>query len=51
MSAGGTKVISKEDIEIIRTHGLLVIDCSWAKIEQIETNYENQRLCKPFSND
>ncbi len=45
LSAGGKKVISKEDADIIKKCGLLVIDCSWAKIEEINVSYENERLC------
>ena len=33
LSAEGTKVISREDVEIIKKNGLCVIDCSWNRIE------------------
>jgi len=49
LSAGGTKVISKEDKEIIMQHGLCVIDCSWNKIKelQVKTKFDHERLL-PF---
>jgi pre-rRNA-processing protein TSR3 len=49
LSAGGTKVISKEDLGIIREHGLCVLDCSWNKIKelQVKTKLEHERLL-PF---
>jgi pre-rRNA-processing protein TSR3 len=28
------KVISKEDLELVQTHGLLAIDCSWENAEE-----------------
>ncbi len=31
----GEKAVSPEDIEIVKTLGISVIDCSWAKIEAI----------------
>jgi ribosome biogenesis protein Tsr3 len=31
-SAHGKKIISKEDKEIVDQHGIMVVDCSWAKI-------------------
>jgi len=49
LSAGGTKVISKEDLDIIREHGLCVLDCSWNKIKelQVKTKLDHERLL-PF---
>jgi pre-rRNA-processing protein TSR3 len=35
LSAGGNKIISKEDRELIIKSGLCVIDCSWNKIETV----------------
>jgi pre-rRNA-processing protein TSR3 len=32
LSANGKKTVSLEDIEIIKKHGLCVIDCSWNRI-------------------
>jgi pre-rRNA-processing protein TSR3 len=34
----GKKIVSKEDNEIIRTKGICVIDCSWAKFNQLHLN-------------
>ncbi len=49
LSAGGTQVVSKEDLGIIREHGLCVLDCSWNKIKelQVKTKLEHERLL-PF---
>lgn len=38
LSAEGTKVISHEDLEIIKKHGLCVVDCSWNRIEETHQN-------------
>lgn len=35
LSPNGTKAVSKEDLSIIQAHGICVIDCSWAKIDEI----------------
>lgn len=34
LSPMGTRCVSKDDIDIINTHGLAVIDCSWAKLDE-----------------
>jgi pre-rRNA-processing protein TSR3 len=42
------KVVSKEDQNIILEHGVCVIDCSWAKFNQLKLNNKSfeTRLCK-----
>ena len=49
LSAGGKKVISREDLDIILKKGICVIDCSWNKIidktfEASPTKYEHERI-------
>ena len=44
LSANGTKLISKEDLEIVQKSGLCVIDCSWNKIEEVKVSYKHERL-------
>lgn len=34
----GKKMVSKEDYDIIKTKGVCVIDCSWAKFNQLHLN-------------
>jgi pre-rRNA-processing protein TSR3 len=34
----GKKIVSKEDYDIIRNKGVCVIDCSWAKFNQLHIN-------------
>lgn len=43
-----SKVISKEDSEIISKNGICVIDCSWAKFNELNLNNKKfeARLCK-----
>lgn len=45
LSANGKSVISMEDMEIAKKHGLCVIDCSWNRIEETHKNiaFENER--------
>jgi pre-rRNA-processing protein TSR3 len=38
LSPTGKKIVSKQDYEIIRTKGICVIDCSWAKFNQLHLN-------------
>lgn len=42
------KIVSKEDKDIILQSGICVIDCSWAKFNQLKINNKNfeARLCK-----
>lgn len=44
LSANGTKIISKEDLDIIQKSGLCVIDCSWNKIEEVKVSYRHERI-------
>ena len=49
LSAGGKKVISRDDIEIVKKRGICVIDCSWNKIidktfESSQSRFENERI-------
>ena len=44
LSANGTKIISMDDLEIIKKSGLCVIDCSWNKIEGVKVSYKNERI-------
>lgn len=43
LSAEGKSVISLQDLDIIKKHGLCVIDCSWNRIEETHHNisFEN----------
>lgn len=34
----GKKVVSKEDKELIQEHGVCVLDCSWAKFNELGLN-------------
>lgn len=45
LSPMGTKCVSPEDGEIIKQHGLAVIDCSWAKLD--ETPFSKMRGNNP----
>lgn len=45
LSPMGTKCVSPEDKEIIEQHGLAVIDCSWAKLD--ETPFSKMRGNNP----
>lgn len=49
LSAGGKKVVSKEDIDIIKKYGLCVIDCSWNKIKELKgrVHFDHERIL-PF---
>ena len=43
-----SKFVSSEDSDIIKTHGICAIDCSWAKFQELKLNenkYEG-RKCK-----
>ena len=42
------KVVSKEDSELILKSGICVIDCSWAKFNELKLNSKKMemRLCK-----
>ena len=46
----GKKMVSKEDAQIIKEKGICVIDCSWAKFNQLHLNMDKleSRLCKPY---
>jgi pre-rRNA-processing protein TSR3 len=44
LSANGKKYVSKEDLELIEQGGLCVVDCSWAKIEEVQINFPNERI-------
>ncbi len=44
LSANGTKHVSKEDLQLIETNGLCVIDCSWARIEEIKLSFAHERI-------
>jgi len=35
LSANGKKYVSLEDKKLIEQGGLCVVDCSWAKIEEV----------------
>ncbi|KAL3630191.1 hypothetical protein CASFOL_023175 [Castilleja foliolosa] len=35
LSPTGTQCVSKEDLELIRRRGLAVVDCSWARLEDV----------------
>uniref|UniRef100_A0A7S3UGD8 18S rRNA aminocarboxypropyltransferase n=1 Tax=Picocystis salinarum TaxID=88271 RepID=A0A7S3UGD8_9CHLO len=35
LSPNGQSVVSSKDVSIIRTHGLAVVDCSWAQLEHV----------------
>jgi pre-rRNA-processing protein TSR3 len=50
LSPVGKKVVSKQDREIIEECGLAVIDCSWAKVDEIPFSKLRGmgRICKPF---
>lgn len=37
LSHHGTRTISKADEEVVRQHGLIVLDCSWTKAEEISS--------------
>jgi pre-rRNA-processing protein TSR3 len=39
LTGTATKLVSKEDLEIIQKHGLCCLDCSWAKAMDIKTEY------------
>jgi pre-rRNA-processing protein TSR3 len=43
----GKKMVSKEDYNIIAGKGICVIDCSWAKFNQLHLNMDKMesRLC------
>lgn len=45
LSASGKSVISREDLDIVRKHGLCVIDCSWNRIEETHKHisFDNER--------
>lgn len=48
LSPTGKKMISLEDKNIIAEKGVCVIDCSWAKFNQLHLNMNKleSRLCK-----
>ncbi|KAJ2161640.1 ribosome biogenesis protein tsr3 [Coemansia sp. RSA 552] len=35
MSPKGTQVVSRADLEILREHGAAMIDCSWARVDEV----------------
>lgn len=35
LSPSGTRSVSAEDAELIRTKGLAVVDCSWARLDEV----------------
>jgi hypothetical protein len=35
LSPSGTRSVSQEDAELIRTKGLAVVDCSWNKLDEV----------------
>jgi pre-rRNA-processing protein TSR3 len=46
----GKKMVSKEDFQIIKEKGVCVVDCSWAKFNELHLNMNKMetRLCKNF---
>jgi pre-rRNA-processing protein TSR3 len=48
LTPNGKKIVSVEDKEIIRNKGICVIDCSWAKFQELGLNLTNieTRSCK-----
>jgi pre-rRNA-processing protein TSR3 len=50
LSPCGVKSVSKEDRELIEQNGLAVIDCSWAKLDDVpfKKMKGHNRLCKAF---
>jgi pre-rRNA-processing protein TSR3 len=48
LSPAGVKVVSKEDRHIIEECGLAVVDCSWAKVDEIPFGKIRgiNRICK-----
>ena len=42
-----SKVLSKDDLNIVKSHGLLVIDCSWANAENSIDNIRSKRKLIP----
>lgn len=44
----GKKIVSKEDHQIIKDKGICVLDCSWAKFNELHLNLNKieTRLCK-----
>lgn len=44
LSAEGTKMVSKADLEIMQKHGCCVIDCSWNRIDEINARYRHERI-------
>ncbi|KAL6509496.1 hypothetical protein OROGR_022806 [Orobanche gracilis] len=35
LSPTGTQCVSQEDLELIRSRGLAVVDCSWARLDDV----------------
>lgn len=48
LTPNGKKIVSIEDKEIILTKGICVIDCSWAKFQELGLNLKKieTRSCK-----
>lgn len=48
LTPNGKKIVSVEDREIISNKGICVIDCSWAKFQELGLNLSNieTRSCK-----
>ncbi|KAJ1961774.1 ribosome biogenesis protein tsr3 [Dispira parvispora] len=47
LSPIGTQAVSKADLELVRQYGLAVVDCSWARVEEVpfkKMKIRNHRL-------
>jgi pre-rRNA-processing protein TSR3 len=44
----GKKMVSKEDLQLVKEKGICVIDCSWAQFSELKINLTNveTRYCK-----
>lgn len=49
LTPNGKAVISKTDYSIIKDKGICVLDCSWAKFNELNLNMSKieTRACKP----
>lgn len=49
LSPKGTQVVSPGDIEIVKEHGTAVVECSWARLEELpwgKIRSPHERLCE-----